>query len=188
MKYIILIRFLCHAASLSAQSESSGKAPSANTLFLEVGGHAIYTLNYERFLRPDISVRMGGSFIGFRISDSDPDFNDEEGNTKFRFLAFPVSVQKYFGSGMHMLETGIGACYYHIQADVSESTYASMMSDLLFDGYSFSAIMGYRYTSNRNFVARIALYPGYFHRRKSNFETDTSGFRLVPGISFGKAF
>ena len=47
--------------SLSARAEPADKQ---NDIYLELGGTSLlYSLNYERFLNPDLAIRVGFSFI-----------------------------------------------------------------------------------------------------------------------------
>ena len=75
-----------------------------NSLYLELGGSgAVYSLNYERFVHDDVSLRVGFGYVSLKGANID-------GGTvtaDVSMLTIPVTASYLgIGSGNHRLELG----------------------------------------------------------------------------------
>lgn len=119
----------------------SGQRTERNCLFVELGGSALfYSVNYERFVRDGLSLRVGMGLISDNLF----------GNLSI----FPVTAS-YLGlrSGNHAFELGGGAVFV--------SSEASVGPDDAFETRSLgTAIVGYRYAPlDGGFSFRVAYTP-----------------------------
>jgi hypothetical protein len=88
-------------------AEDPKDRPSPNSIFVELGGAAIfYSLNYERRVIDDLGVRLGVGYFGVGASASSGGTSASVG---YSILSVPLTVQ-YLGvrSGKHGLEAGAG--------------------------------------------------------------------------------
>jgi len=144
-----------------------------NALYLELLGNALfYSLNYERFLSNDVSLRVGAMFFSVRASDGD---RDADGSATVLILPLMVNYLG-IGSADNMLELGLGISIL----------YASARGDLISDSRDVdgatvagTATIGYRHAPHDGgFHFKIGLTPVF----------GLGGFLPWPGISFGAVF
>jgi hypothetical protein len=136
--------------------------PKQNQLYLELGGNGlIYSINYERFLSENFTIRGG-----FGIT---PGFFFVEGT----FIDIPVTASYLIGSERSKLEMGLGATFL-ASSNVEVFGLDSGDQSLII----LTGIVGYRYTSPSGFVFRIFFTPLYSSEGDPPF---------VPyfGLSFG---
>jgi len=146
-----------------------------NAVYLELGGPGLaYSLNYERYILNDVSLRMGGSYMVWGTSGS-------AGHPAW-WLAFPIMLN-FLGvyAGSHALDLGGGLVMIYCSTDLS-----SICDD---DGLAPKGglSLGYRFApADGGFLFRAAITPLF------NFSTKTSEkFPFVSpwgGLSFGAAF
>ncbi|MEM8488309.1 MAG: hypothetical protein AAF564_22360 [Bacteroidota bacterium] len=95
--------FICLIAALffvlPTHAQDGAPPPPKNSLYLELGGNALaYSINYDRIIGDDFSVRAG---IGFFSTDL-----DEGGSSSI--AGIPVMANYLLGSGNSRLELGAG--------------------------------------------------------------------------------
>lgn len=180
MKHVLVLQFFAAAilgASATARSaearEKTTSSAPRNATYFEVGGPGIlYSLNYERFILPQFSVRAGVSLFGLHENTT--------GDTLGVF-AVPITGQYLVGKGSHHLELGMG-----ILTGVMWSDLNSYQKTESFGLIAATATIGYRYQPPRQgFLFRVALTPLY---GGSRFEP--LGLPVTPwgSISAGYAF
>jgi len=155
-----LILFQCNAAGQTLATNFK-----QNQLYLELGGNGlIYSINYERLLSENFTLRGG-----FGIT---PGLIFVEGT----FIHIPVTASYLIGSKTSKLELGLGATYF---AGKDTEIFGLDAGDqfLVF----LTGIIGYRYTSPAGFVFRVLFTPIY------NSEEDPYFYPSF-GLSFGFAF
>jgi hypothetical protein len=155
-----LILFQCNSVAQSTASNLK-----QNQLYLELAGNGlIYSINYERFLSENFTIRGG-----FGIT---PGLIFVEGT----FIHIPVTASYLIGSKTSKLELGLGATYFAGEDTEIFGLDAGDQSLMFLTG-----IIGYRYTSLSGFVFRIFFTPLY------SGEADPP-FSPYFGLSFGYAF
>ena len=139
MRNVLSVALCCLAlAPASARAEPARDAN--NSLYLELGGSGVvYSLNYERFVRDDVSLRVGFGYVSLQGADID-------GGTvtaDIALLTVPVTVSYLgIGAGSHRLELGAGALYADITGATSSDGAKAFGSG---SGVVGTAIAGYRY-------------------------------------------
>lgn len=133
-----------------------------NQIYLELGGHGMmYSLNYERMISEDFSLRAGASAFKFGLFKSDKD----------EFKIFPVTVNVITGKTKHHNEFGAGVDFI-FRNDVSENENKEYIAPIAFAAY--------RYHYDNGSVLRASFTPFY----------DIEEEKIIPyfGLSFGKSF
>lgn len=137
-----------------------------NGLYVELGGSAgAWSLNYERFVTDDVSLRVGGSYMS--VTDSL--------RTSVSLATFPLTAS-YLGlrSGSHAFELGAGVVF--ASASIS-STSAGV--EAFGSGVIGTAIVGYRLAPPAGgFNLRIAFTPLF----------GSGGFFAWGGLALGGLF
>ena len=152
-----LILFQCNAAGQTQTTNFK-----QNQLYLELAGNGlIYSINYERFLSEDFTIRGG-----FGIT---PGLIFIEGT----FIHIPVTASYLIGSKTSKLELGLGATYFAGE-DTEIFGLGAGDQSLMF----LTGIIGYRYTSPAGFVFRVFFTPLYSSESEPNFNP-------YGGLSFG---
>lgn len=163
LSIILAILNITHQNNLSAQTQQS--ADRVNQLYLELGGNGlIYSVNYERFLSDNFTLRGG-----FGIT---PGIIFAEGT----FIHIPFTIGYLIGGESSKFEAGLGATYFS-GTDVEIFGLPSGDQSLIF----MTGIIGYRYISPNGFVFRIFFTPLY--SKESDPDFIPSG-----GLSFGFMF
>jgi hypothetical protein len=161
---------------VAAPAPEGGRTAN-NGLFLELGGNGLlYSLNYERFVSPDVPLRVG--FMIFSLSARDRVTNE---SGSISVLAFPLTAS-WLGvrSGSHALELGAGVVIVSARIDVDVDESRSDFQSVEFDGTGIvgTGIIGYRYAplnGGFNFKAAFTPFIG-------------PGFGPWAGLSFGYLF
>jgi hypothetical protein len=166
MKKTILLSKILLGWLIFFQCSTAGQTLTTNLkqnqLYLELAGNGlIYSINYERFLSEDFTIRGG-----FGIT---PGLIFVEGT----FIHIPVTASYLIGSKTSKLELGLGATYFAGEDTEIFGLDAGDQSLIILTG-----IVGYRYTSPGGFVFRVLFTPLY------NSEED-SYFYPSFGLSFG---
>jgi len=150
-------------------------APAQNALYVELGGNgAFYSINYERYLRPDMAVRVGGSFMSIDASAGSAE-------SKSSWLTIPLMFE-YLGvaSGPHALELGGGVDLMWFSGTASTFDATAMDKGVIPVG---TATLGYRYSApDGGFVFRAGYTPLFF------VTTSTKQVFHWGGMSFGYRF
>lgn len=174
MKKSILIAILVLFSGISVQAQEEF---AKNGAYFELGGNGgLYSINYERFLSSNVSIRGGfASFSTWGIF-----FNLLAVN----ITTFPVLVNYFYGTGSHKLELGAG-----VLLGTSKVTSAlnnqENKSSAIFD---LTAVVGYRYQKPEGgIIFRAGLTP-FLALTGEEDEYPQEGFTLSGGISIGYAF
>ncbi|MDT3695997.1 MAG: hypothetical protein ROY99_06350 [Ignavibacterium sp.] len=163
LSIIFSILNLTQQNNLSAQTQQS--ADRVNQLYLELGGNGlIYSVNYERFLSDNFTIRGG-----FGIT---PGIIFAEGT----FIHIPFTISYLIGGVSSKFEAGLGATYFS-GTDVEIFGLPAGDQSLIF----MTGVIGYRYTSPAGFAFRIFFTPLY------SKESDPD-FIPTGGLSFGFLF
>ena len=139
---IALALLLLGPAAASAQERTA-----RNGLYGELGGNGgVWSLNYERFVTDDLSLRLGGGYVNVRDTLGRP----------VSLMTFPLTVS-WLGlrSGNHGLEIGGGVVF--ASATVSTGSFGARAfgSRAILTG-----ILGYRYAPlDGGFTLRMAFTP-----------------------------
>ena len=166
MKKIILLSKILFGWLILFQCNAAGQTQTTNfkqnQLYLELAGNGlIYSINYERFLSEDFTIR-----VGFGIT---PGLIFVEGT----FIHIPVTASYLIGSKTSKLELGLGATYFAGEDTEIFGLDAGDQSLMFLTG-----IIGYRYTSPAGFVFRVFFTPLYSSESEPNFNP-------YGGLSFG---
>jgi hypothetical protein len=162
---------LCSLALAPAWASADPAREANNSLYLELGGNgAIYSLNYERFLRDDVSLRVGFGYVSLEGAK----INGGTVTHDVSLLTIPVTASYLgMGSGNHRLELGAGAVFADI-AGSSSSDGAEAFGSA--SGVVGTAVAGYRYVRpGGGFTFRAAFTPLF----------GEGGFQPWAGIAFG---
>jgi len=163
---LVIILSSCTLPNIHAQEQMT-RPYKQNQFFLELGGNGIfYSVNYERLLSENFSIRGG---IGYT-----PGLIFVEGT----FIHIPVTASYLIGSNSSKFETGLGFTYFSGKDVEIFGLEGEDKSVILLTG-----IIGYRYISQNGFVFRIAFTPFY-----NPNETEDSKFLPSGALSFGYAF
>ena len=159
-----------------AQEVTAEKSASAsNALYVELGGNgAWYSVNYERYLRDDASVRVGAMYMSVEATAG-------ESSGSASWLAIPVMFN-YLGlrAGNHALELGAGVDVMHFSAGASTFDATASASGVVPVG---TATIGYRYAApDGGFLFKAGYTPLFF------VTTEEKQVFHWGGMSFGYRF
>jgi hypothetical protein len=165
---------LCCLSLAPAWARAEEQRDANNSLYLELGGNgAIYSLNYERFVRDDVSLRLGFGYVSLKGANID-------GGTvtaDMTLLTIPVTASYLgIGAGNHRLELGGGVVFADINGSSSSDGAKAFGSA---SGVVGTAMAGYRYVRPRGgFTFRAAFTPLF----------GEGGFQPWAGVAFGYGF
>jgi hypothetical protein len=155
---------------------------SPNALYLEGFGNAIlYSINYDRFISPNMSVRIGFEYIG--LSGGTVDNGDGTTSTESASLMMiPATINFFVGShdkngqmGSSKLELGAGLVYANAGASFGGASASG-------SSIGITGTIGYRFQpSDGGFVFRVGWAPTYLF-------SPFSYFFPFPGLSLGYSF
>ena len=173
------------AATANADTANVGglaaaPAPSANNaLYVELGGNGgFYTVNYERFLRRDASVRVGLMYMSISASAGS---GMDSASANVTWTSIPLMFQ-YLGvaAGSHALELGGGVNMMYMSGNASTFDSTASSSGVIPVG---TATLGYRYSDpTGGFVFRAGYTPLFF------VTTEVKDIFHWGGLSFGYRF
>lgn len=206
--------FFALISSIQAEVKTDSSASSDRIEKNKINNHAAYieimgsamnffSLNYEYHLRDNLHLRLGGSYLGFSSELRD----ENEGNDLFiRLRTLPVTLSRTLFDKPRQFEFGGGATLlsYTFTGGPYHVGYFDIELGNRYRGIALTGMVNYRITAE-NFLFRIGLFPhymltlnsevsGYFEeldeRGVTNFESvlDLRGFRIIPGLSFGRTF
>lgn len=151
------------------------KPAAQNSLYLELGGSSLaYSLNYERFVRPDVAIRVGFSYMSVTATAGTD-------SASASWLTIPVMAE-YLGihSGSHALELGAGVDFMYFSGKASTFDDSVMASGVFPVG---AATIGYRYSDPKGgFLFRAAYTPLII------VSSETKEVVHWAGVSFGYRF
>jgi hypothetical protein len=146
---------LCALALAPSQARADPARAANNSLYFELGGSGVvYSLNYERFVQDDVSLRVGFGYVSLKGAK----INGGTVTNDVGLLTIPVTASYLgIGSGNHRLELGAGAVYAHLTGQTSSDGAEAFGSD---SGVVGTAIAGYRYVRpDGGFTFRAAFTP-----------------------------
>ena len=174
------------AAADKEVSTSSGGAAKGreakNAIYLDLlGPGVLYSLNYDREIIPDLSARIGISYLSLGASASDGS-GTTTASAEFSYLAIPITAS-YLGLGSqnNIFEVGGGAVIMNFSGDgVISSDDEDVDAGASVTTAALTGIAGYRYQpSDGGFVFRVGLSP---------LMTFGAGFLPWGYLSLGAAF
>ncbi|MDG5766346.1 hypothetical protein QA596_02625 [Balneolales bacterium ANBcel1] len=176
-----------------------------NAVFAEVLGSAInlYAIYYERALRENLHARIGASWIGY--SDQ-VRYEDRGEDLFFDLYTIPAGLSLTLFEGINQLELGVGLTFFSMKFEGGpfDLGYNDVELGNRYKGVAVTTVIGYR-VSVHNYLFRIGLSPhymitinselsGFFDELKDRGALDLhdyldfKGFRMIPGLSFGRTF
>lgn len=161
--------------ALAQEGVAEKSASAGNALYVELGGNgAWYSVNYERYLRDDASVRVGAMYMSVQASAG-------ESSANASWLAIPVMFN-YLGlaAGGHALELGAGIDLMHFSAGAASFDATAEASGFVPVG---TATVGYRYAApDGGFLFKAGYTPLLF------VTTEEKQVFHWGGMSFGYRF
>jgi len=160
-------------ASPAGAGADDGDDP-ANSVYVELGGPGLlYSVNYERLLRPDVSLRVGLGAFAIR----------EDGTEKgMTWLTVPITASYLVGQRAHRFEVGGGLATGYAWSDLNQRAGAT-------DDYFLIALAvhaGYRYQPRAGgFLLRALVTPIVGGRRFAPLRMPVT---LWAGLSAGWSF
>jgi len=163
MRALILLSLFLFATPILAQDDGAIAKP--NGWYLELlGNGGLYSINYERRIRPKLVMRYGATNW-----TSEDWFSDSE----TRIYAFPITTSYLIGSAKHKFEVGGGILAGHQKDHFDEGFFLSL-----------TGIAGYRYEADSGFLFRVGLAPFYGLTKGESAYPD-SGATPSIGVSVG---
>lgn len=148
---------------VSSSSSSAAKGREAkNAIYLDLAGPGlIYSLNYDREIIPDLSARIGISYLSMGASATDGS-GTTTASAEFSYLAIPITAS-YLGIGSenNMLEVGGGPVIMNFSGSgLIESDDEEVQAGGSVTTVALTGIAGYRHQpADGGFVFRIGLSP-----------------------------
>jgi len=173
MRHVLSVA-LCCLALAPAWARAAPARDANNSLYLELGGSgAIYSLNYERFVHDDVSLRVGFGYVSLQGAN----INGGTVTADISLLTIPVTASYLgIGSSSHHLELGLGAVLAEITGSSSSDGAKAFGSA---SGVVGTAIAGYRYVRpGGGFTFRAAFTPLF----------GEGGFQPWAGVALGYSF
>jgi hypothetical protein len=151
-------------------TSSESERTASNSIFIELLGNGLlYSINYDRMLMENLSVRVGLMYLSLSAADGTE-------SAKVSFMLVPVMLNYLLGSGSHKLEIGAGPVVAH-----ASGTASGTGGDLAASGTGVAgtAVVGYRYVpKDGGFTFRGGFTPLF----------SKGGFFPWVGLSFGYVF
>jgi hypothetical protein len=144
-------------ASTSSGSKEKGRE-AKNAIYLDLAGPGlIYSINYDREIIPDLSARIGLSYLSLGASSS-----DGSASVSFSYLAIPITAS-YLGIGStdNMLELGGGPVIMNFKGSgIVESNDESVSAGGSVTTLALTGMAGYRHQpADGGFVFRVGASP-----------------------------
>lgn len=181
MVVVVIVSSLCQFSTAYAEKEARS---AKNSVYIEgLGSGLFYSLNYERMILDDISVRVGMSFI--KQSVPGESLYDD---ATIKIKIFPITAS-YLGIGnrTHSLELGVGPGIVNVKGSGSASGFSSSGSGT---SVVINTLVGYRIQRPAGgFQFRIGVNgfigPGF---RRNSDDPDAWGIFPWPYLSLGGTF
>ncbi len=159
------------------------KSFAKNAIYAELAGNGgFYTINYERFLREDASIRVGAMYMSISVSAGSGQSMAESSGT---WMTFPVLFE-YTGirSGAHALNLGAGMDFFYFSGSAGTFDATASSSGVL---PAATVDLGYRYSDPKGgFLFKIAYTPFVFVTAET--QTFSQKVQHWAGLSFGWRF
>jgi hypothetical protein len=142
---------------------SAEVAPAArtarNSIFLEIAGAGgFYSLNYDRVVTEQFSIRAG---FGYFAAGASASSGTSSVSAKMSLLAIPVVGNFLLGGQNHKLELGAGITMFRFSGDASNSFGGSASATGMMP--AGTAVIGYRYVpADGGFTFRAGFTPLVF--------------------------
>lgn len=160
----VIFVLLSAAAPAFAQEASPDARNSAWYLEL-LGNGGLYSVNYERRVRPNQVLRFGAA-----AWTSEDLFSDSE----TRIYSFPITTSYLAGSPKHKFEIGGGLLLGHQKNEFGKKGFFRALT----------GIIGYRYEADSGFLFRTGLTP-FYGLTKGDAAYPEEGAAASIGMSFG---
>lgn len=151
-----------------------------NGLYLElIGNGGLYSINYERFLASDFSVR-----VGFGSYSSETWWDSLWSNEETTITAVPILGNFFYGNGNNRLELGAGVLLGTQKVKNSWVEERNGTSTI----FNLTAVVGYRYQNpTGGFIFRAGVTP-FIALKGGEDAFPGEGLTLSGGLSVGYAF
>lgn len=168
---------------VSQQQMPQEKSFAKNAIYGELAGNGgFYTINYERFLREDVSIRVGAMYMSISLSAGS---GQNMAESKGTWMTFPVLFE-YTGvhAGPHALNLGAGLDFFYFSGSAGTFEATASSSGVL---PAATVDIGYRYSDPKGgFLFKIAYTPFVFVTAETqNFSQKVQHWA---GLSFGWRF
>lgn len=160
------------ALAVLAPSWASAQRTARQTVYVELGGNGLwYSLNYERWLQPNLAVRIGASYLSMSASSGTAEASVSS-------LGVPLTASYMVGRGNSKLELGGGVLFEKFSGQASSGFGEKAEGGGLFPMATF--IAGYRYApANGGMNFKLAFTP-VWHPDLGTF--------MWGGLAFGYGF
>lgn len=153
IKYLLVGMCLLFLSTMNAQGKRTN-----NNIYLELAGNAgVYSLNYDRVVYNNFSVRAGIMLL--------PSISK-------LFTAVPLIMNYRFHIGDNYIETGLGVTIFSLPADFGFLGEKTLKAKIL------TGVISYCYKSKSGINSRISFTPFYYNQKLFPF----GGFSI--GYSF----
>jgi hypothetical protein len=141
-----------------------------NSVYVELLGNGLlYSLNYDRMLNENFSVRVGLMYFSVKAQA-------EADTASANVMLFPILANYLIGPGNHKLEIGAGPLILYASAKADIGGDSASASGVALAG---TAVFGYRYVpKDGGFTFRAGFTPVF----------SQNGFAPWLGLSFGYVF
>jgi hypothetical protein len=142
-----------------AAAEAQPARTARNSIFIELAGNGgIYSLNYDRVITEQFSIRAGFGYMSMGASASS---GGATVTAKASILAVPVVGNFMLGSANHKLELGAGITMFRFTGSGSDSLGGSASATGM--APAGTAVIGYRYVpQDGGFTFRAGFTPLVF--------------------------
>lgn len=161
MRYCLIfcVGMFCHIFNTSLSAQEVFKRQSLNVVYVEaLGSGKWYSLNYERIIENDWSVRLGVSFLPQRVENG-------FGRYGLLDLTLPCTITHllHLGNSAHNIELGVGASptltFATFDGGLSNGSAYNTYSRTLLNTRAI-ALVGYRFQPiESGLVFRITFTP-----------------------------
>ena len=157
----------------SAQALPAGRT-ARNSIYLELAGNGLlYTINYDRVINENFSVRAGLGYLSVSASASS---GGQTASAKVSLMGIPVLANFMLGGDNHKIELGAGMTLFYASGSASSADAVASGSGMAPVG---TAVLGYRYVPHDGgFTFRAGFTP----------LVSKQGFQPWAGMSFGYVF
>lgn len=171
------------AAPAAVMQRAPESSFAKNAVYAELAGNGgFYTLNYERFLRDDASIRVGAMYMSISLSAGS---GQNMASSSGTWLTFPVLFE-YTGvrAGSHALNLGAGLDFFYFSGSAATFDATASSSGLL---PAATLDIGYRYGDPKGgFLFKATYTPFVFVTAET--QTFSQKVQHWAGLSFGWRF
>ncbi len=151
-----------------------------NGTYLELlGNGGVFSVNYERFLTSDFSIRAG-----FASYTGETWWEELWGNKETTLTTFPILGNYFLGNGRNRLELGGGVLLGTKKVEYTGEDDSDRTSTI----FDLTAVVGYRYQDPYGgIILRAGLTP-FLALSSGEDAYPNEGFTISGGVSVGYAF